>query len=144
MKITCGIYLYSALTGKILICHATNARWNMWTIPKGLQDSGEDLFAVAVRELQEETGVNIQDLHVIKTQQLPPIKYQKQDKMLESFLVITSTDLDNHTFISNLVEPTKTPEVDKWKWVSLNEAGKWLHESQVKQLEVIGELVKGV
>src|SRR6185295_19485258 len=91
--VTCGIYLYSIPLKKILVCHATNSPWNKWSIPKGLQDEGEELYAAAARELYEETGVSLKELHLVNALQLPAVKYQKQNKLLESFLVLTDADL---------------------------------------------------
>lgn len=144
MIITCGIYLYSVLTKKILICHPTHARWNQWSIPKGLKEDGEELFTVASRELAEETGINIANLHIIKTFELSTVKYAKQNKVLESFLVITDSDLEGFQFTSNMVANGSFPEVDKWKWIPLEELNKWVHESQCKNRDVIIQLLQSV
>ena len=77
MTITCGIYLYSTVKKKILICHATNARWNQWSIPKGLKEDNEELFNVGKRELHEETGIDITKYSVLKTFPLASVKYEK-------------------------------------------------------------------
>jgi 8-oxo-dGTP pyrophosphatase MutT (NUDIX family) len=139
--ITCGIYLYSLPLRKIVVCHATRAPWNSWSIPKGLPEEGEELYAAAIRELYEETGIEVKDLHVHAVHVLESQKYQKQNKILESFLVVTTTDLDKHSFVCHSLTEKGYPEVDKWKWVALEEAENMLHESQQKNIFRIKELL---
>jgi len=139
--VTCGIYLFSIQSKKVLLCHATHAAWNSWSIPKGLPDKEEELYAAAVRELYEETGIALKQLHIISVHALEAKKYQKQNKMLESFLVLTDSDLSEHTFVCHSLTEKQFPEVDKWKWVSLEEAKKMLHETQEKNISAIEELI---
>lgn len=139
--VTCGIYLYSTTLEKILVCHATNSRWNSWSIPKGLQDEGEESDKAAMRELYEETGIMAEQLHVLEMQKLQPVKYQKQNKILESFLLVTDSDLSKQEFTCHSLTDKLFPEVDKWKWISLKEAEIMLHEAQQKNLSTITEFL---
>lgn len=139
---TCGIYLYSTILKKILICHATNSSWKTWSIPKGLKDNDEDCFTAASRELKEETGVDLSTLTILKVYPLERIKYQKQNKFLEAFLVITDSDLDSHTFECSTYIDNKFPEVDKWQWVELEKIKELLHESQQKNYDTLTELIE--
>ncbi|MEJ0056597.1 MAG: NUDIX domain-containing protein [Bacteroidota bacterium] len=123
MVTTCGVFLYSSAMVKLLVCHATNSRWTQWSIPKGLSSEGEDLLKAAGRELFEETGIALEKLRDKKITQLPAVKYKKQNKTLESFLVITGDDFEGHKFRSNLVEDRDFAEIDSWKWVTLEQAG---------------------
>jgi 8-oxo-dGTP pyrophosphatase MutT (NUDIX family) len=143
MIITCGIYLYSTIEQKLLLCHPTNSRWNNWSIAKGLPEAGEDNITCAVRELREETGIDLSNINILKSLALPSRKYQKQNKVLESFLIITDTDLSKHKFTSNLVEGKDFNENDKWKWVSIEDCRGMIHETQQQNLEVIEKLVNG-
>ena len=140
--ITCGIYLYNVHSRKMLVCHATHASWKQWSIPKGLPEKHEDLWAAAVRELHEETGINISKLRITHSIQLPSIKYQKQNKILESFLVVVEDDLTNFNFQCLQSNQTLAPEVNQWKWITLAQANVWLHETQRKNLEVIKKNVE--
>lgn len=140
--ITSGIYLYNTISKKILICHATHSSWKLWSIPKGLKNPGEDTFKSACRELKEEAGIDIAELNVLKSVELPPVKYQKQNKILIPFLVITNSNPDNyHCHCISLVNYTY-PEIDGWKWVSPGKIKSSLHESQQKNLSKIKELIK--
>jgi 8-oxo-dGTP pyrophosphatase MutT (NUDIX family) len=140
--ITCGIFLYSRKTEKFLVCHATNSRWTQWSIPKGILEKGEEQFAAAARELSEETGIDIQGFANPNVFELPPRKYEKQNKELRSFLVIVDSVSEQHVYKSTLVPGKNFPEVDSWKWISLAEAPKWIHEAQAKVLEAIRVLIQ--
>jgi 8-oxo-dGTP pyrophosphatase MutT (NUDIX family) len=141
MIVTCGTYLFSTTTNKLLVCHPTHSRWNNWSIPKGLMEEGEDILPVCLRELEEETGIDVNKINVLEKHPLPSRKYQKQNKSLESYLVITDTDFTSHKYTSNLVEGKDFPEVDKWKWVDLVEAAGIIHQAQAENLLVISEIV---
>ena len=141
MIVTCGTYLYSSPLKKILISHPTRTRWNNWSIPKGLMEKGEDVYDVCVRELYEETGIDINKINILSSHRLPTRKYQKQEKSLDSFLVITDTDFTNHKYTSNLAEGKDFGENDKWKWVTLEEAVPIIHQSQAENLPLIAGLV---
>jgi 8-oxo-dGTP pyrophosphatase MutT (NUDIX family) len=135
---TCGIYLFNATNRKLLVCHATHASWKQWSIPKGLKESNETAWDAAIRELQEETGIELGQLNVRAAYPLPSAKYVKQNKLLESFLVIID-DPEINVRVEN--RKGKISEVDSWKWISLVQARTWLHESQQKNLPRIEKLV---
>ena len=139
--LTCGIFLYSIQTRKFLACHATNSPWNKWSIPKGLKDKGENSLGAAVRELKEETGLDIEKLNILEVYPLPPVKYKKQNKILEPFLVVTDTPLDNYLFECQTFAKDNLPEIDKWKWIGLDEITKYLHDSQHENVELIASLL---
>ncbi len=130
MLTTCGIYLYSLKSRKILVCHATRSPWNFWSIPKGIKEEDEDCYNAAVRELKEETGLDINKINILEKRHLPPAKYQKQDKILESFLIITDTSLDKFKFSCSVLINNSFPEVDKWKLLDIDKEDNLLHESQ--------------
>ena len=140
-KITCGVYLYSIPLKGILVCHATNASWKQWSIPKGLQEKDEPLWETAARELLEETGLSINLRNVTIKHKLPPIQYLKQNKILESFLVVTTDDLASFNFHCKPSTQNLVPEVNQWKWITLDQANQWLHVTQRQNLMVIKEII---
>lgn len=141
MIVTCGTYLYSSVHGKFLVCHPTNSRWNSWSIPKGVMEPGESVYEVCVRELHEETGIDLSKVDIKSKHALPSRKYNKRAKTLESFLVITDKDFSEHQYTSNLVEGKDFPENDKWKWVALEEAVPMIPETQAQNLPIIATLI---
>ncbi len=56
MKVTsCGVLVTDG--ARLLLAHATRSR--RWDIPKGIAREGEDFLSAAVRELWEETGIQV-------------------------------------------------------------------------------------
>jgi 8-oxo-dGTP pyrophosphatase MutT (NUDIX family) len=137
---TCGIFLYNRPAGKFLVCHATNSRWTQWSIPKGLQEPGEDYFEAASRELREETAIELTSLDDVRIFPLPPSRYQKQNKILQAFLVLTDRSFEGHVFKSELVANKNFPEIDAWKWITPEQGKKWTHESQARLTDDIVRL----
>lgn len=140
--ITCGIYLYNVNNQKLLVCHATHSSWKNWSIPKGLKNDNENTFSAAARELKEETGIDIFLLSVLQTHTLPPVKYRKQNKILESFLVITDTNFDGYSYKCHTLNNDQFPEVDNWKWISLDKIISYLHKTQQENMESIKKLTQ--
>ncbi len=137
MKITCGIYLYNTLTEKILICHATKSK-NGWSIPKGVREDNEMFFQAAAREMLEETNVDIEKIKILERHDMPPIYYVKQNKVLQSFLIITDSDFKDVVLKCNsLVEKGGYPEIDKILWVSIKDMMNMVHISQVENVPLI-------
>jgi ADP-ribose pyrophosphatase YjhB (NUDIX family) len=144
LKTTCGIYLFNIHTKKILICHASHSKSTEWTIPKGLKEDGEDYFTAAVRELKEETNVDIKQINVLEVIALPAVKYEKQNKKLESFFVLTDSNFDNFLFRCNTFVNNVFPEIDQWLWINPDQINHLLHESQRKNSEQINGIIKQI
>jgi 8-oxo-dGTP pyrophosphatase MutT (NUDIX family) len=142
MIVTCGIYLYSTLQKQFLLCHATNSRFDIWSIPKGLPDENESCFDAASRELYEETGIELSKISVLKMQELPSVDYTKQKKILHPFLVITDTDLSTFEFSCKSLVQGKYPEVDRYGWAGFDELGSLAHETQQVNIPLLKKLVK--
>jgi 8-oxo-dGTP pyrophosphatase MutT (NUDIX family) len=142
MEVTCGIYLYSIPLKKILACHAARTAKTNWSIPKGVRDAGEESFAAALRELYEETGIDLRHKKVKPQLTFQPVKYHTRNKWLESFLVVSEQDWNDHKFICHTWVEDRFPEIDKWEWISLEEAEIRLHETQRRNISFIRDLVK--
>lgn len=144
MAVTCGIYLYSLNSGKVLVCHATQASWKQWSIPKGVKEENEEPLNAAIRELNEEAGIDFKKLDIIAMHSLPPVKYEKRNKVLNSFLVIAGGEVEKLPL--HCVTPINNsfPEIDKWEWVKLDVLNKWVHESQQKNIGMIKELARAL
>jgi hypothetical protein len=55
---------------------------------------------------------------------------------------LTDSDFEGFEYKSNMTSKQGVAEVDSWKWVSLSEAKKWLHETQVENIDQIKKLIK--
>jgi len=141
MKTTCGIFLYQKADSKILIGHASRSK-DHWSIPKGLKDEGETCYQAAIRELKEETGIDAVKINILQTFELPAVKYKKQNKTLESFLIITDSFIGTDTLKCHSLVNGKYPEIDRFEWVDLATLEKKAHETQASQVPYIREILK--
>jgi ADP-ribose pyrophosphatase YjhB (NUDIX family) len=57
-KYKSGIIIHNPTTNHVLI---VQSRGNMWGFPKGSVEQGENFINCAIRELNEETGINIEE-----------------------------------------------------------------------------------
>ena len=114
---SCGTLIINP-KGQILLCHVTNA--NNWDIPKGTRDPGEENFAAAMRELQEEAGITF-----------PPEMFRElggfeygANKRLHLYMVHAPASLDNldHLVCTSHFRCFKTgqmiPEMDGFCWAN--------------------------
>lgn len=130
MKITAGIFLYDSSKNKFLVCHATGSPYHKWSIPKGIIEEGESKFEAAIRELAEESNINIKNYN-IRLYELPIVKYKSGKKMLVSFLIIVNEINFDHIKCNSYFyrNDVKVAEIDSFKFIHLNEFSQ-LHESQ--------------
>ncbi|MGH7247221.1 MAG: NUDIX domain-containing protein [Pseudomonadota bacterium] len=120
-KISAGLLAFRRRNRlEVLLAHPGGPFWakkddGAWTIPKGLVESGADLFATAQREFGEETNLNATGEFVA----LAPVKL-KGGKLLHAWAF--EADFDLATFASNTFElewPPRSgrrrsfPEIDR-------------------------------
>lgn len=136
---------------QVLLAHPGGPIWarrdaGAWTIPKGEIEEGEEPYAVARREFEEETGHappagDAIDLGEIR---------QKGGKVVVAWAL--EGDLDPATARSNtfpLQWPPGSgrwitiPEVDRVEWFSVNEARTRLKDTQVPFIDRLGDAVGG-
>ena len=115
---------------RLLLVHPGGPFWakkdlGAWSIPKGEYDEGEDPFAVARREFEEELGEPAPAGDAIELGEL----VQPSRKVITAFAI--EGDFDPRGLKSNLFElewPPKSgrlqsfPEVDRAQWFTLDEA----------------------
>ena len=143
MKYTAGIFIFNE-HNKLLICHASGARWNQWSIPKGIVEDNEQPIDAAIRETFEETGLKLTEKNDLI--ELPPIEYLSKKKTLIPFILrfrihnIDTAKLICHGRLPN----SHRPECDKYKLVSLTEADNYIHCTQahcISQINVLKYLI---
>lgn len=118
--VSAGVYLYSG--GKILIGHPTGSPMNIWSIPKGQVDNLDTLRDTAIRELLEETTIDISKYTIKKEAYLGYNRYKKVKKYLFSFFIeieedITDMELSCPSMAVHYRTKLPIPEIDKFRWV---------------------------
>ena len=140
-EVTCGIFLVDPYD-QLLIVHSTNARWNTWGIPKGIPEECESYKEAAIRELYEETYLDIESVQI---NYLGSSKYLKCNKILEAFWILLDKPIimEDLKCLSMVEKDGKEPfpELDKYMTVSLDDAHKWLHQTQIDLLPLLKEKI---
>jgi predicted NUDIX family NTP pyrophosphohydrolase len=121
-----------------------SAKKDVWSIPKGEYDEGEDPFDAARREFKEETGLEA----VGPFLPLGDVEYPSNGKVVYAWAV--KGDCDPSTLHSNafsLEWPPKSgkqqkfPEVDRADWFSVEVARRKLVKAQVGFLDKLIPLI---
>jgi len=131
-QITCGVLITNGT--QLLICHPThNVTWNL---PKGRQDPGESFAETAVRELAEETGI---ELTIDQIEFLGEYEY-KHNKQI----VLFKHSVEQMPDVKTLHCPSlfdyhgvMTPEMDNYAVVDYDTAFKMLNRDLTKVLRTI-------
>jgi predicted NUDIX family NTP pyrophosphohydrolase len=124
---------------KYLICHPYGSSWKngSWTIPKGKKEESESNIDTAIREVKEETDIDINKKKG-KILYLGTYEYDKIDKKLTIFLFLSEEDLTKDKLTcKSLIKEGKNkskPEIDYFKWVYLEEAIDKLNKVTTKAL----------
>lgn len=143
-KKSAGILLYrfQKEEPQVLLVHPGGPFWRnkdlgAWSVPKGEFTDEEEPLAAAIREVQEELGIEVSGEFIA----LSPAR-QKSGKTIYTWAL--QQDIDAEHITSNIFElewPPKSgktimiPEVDKAGWFSLDEARKKIIPGQVAILE---------
>ena len=148
LKSSAGILLFRLVNRhtEVLLFHPGGPYWakkdvGVWSIPKGLLNENEEPIHAALRELKEETGIDVEG-DLIK---LTPVK-QKNNKIV--FAWALEQDFNPQEIKSNLFEIDWPPNSGQKKQYPEMDRGSWftLEEAKVKilsgQLPFIAELEK--
>jgi predicted NUDIX family NTP pyrophosphohydrolase len=149
-KKSAGLLMYRTQNThlEVLLVHSggpywVNRTWHAWSIPKGEIDPGEDTFAAAKREFQEETGhIPSGEFHPLK-----PIR-QSSGKWVHAWAFEGNFDpahLRSNTFEiewpPNSGKQQEFPEVDQAAWFSLEEAKHRIIKAQGQFLDELSALL---
>ncbi len=143
-KISAGILLYRFISDypEVLLFHPGGPFWakkdkGVWSIAKGEVAENETMLAAAIRELEEESGIQAGGDLV----ELKPVK-QKNNKLVHAWAL--EQDFNPAGLKSNLFEiewPPSSgerrqfPEMDRAAWFSLPEAKEKILLGQLPLLE---------
>ncbi|HEV8226569.1 MAG TPA: NUDIX domain-containing protein [Methylomirabilota bacterium] len=148
-KRSAGLLMYRRREGhvEVLLVHPGGPFWmkkdaGAWSIPKGEYDEGEDAFAAATREFQEETGL------VAQGPFLPLAQARQSGKIIQAWAFegdCQPESLRSSTFA--LEWPPRSgrrqefPEVDRAEWFGLEEARRKIIPGQVALLDELAAKV---
>lgn len=112
---------------EILMLHRADN--NKWTMPGGTLEFGESLIACAIREVHEETGLDVVVQDIIGTYTDPNILVAYSDgEVRQEFTIVYYAEV-------NLNAVTLDSESSEYKWVSLSEVASLpLADSQKRRL----------
>ncbi|PTX15592.1 NUDIX domain-containing protein [Halanaerobium congolense] len=109
---------------KVLICRST--KWNSkYIIPGGHIESGEKMEEALVREVKEETGLEIYDIELLS---LKESIYDKSFGRQKHFIFI------DYICKTDFCEVKLNDEADVYEWISLKELDDYDLEDFVKNL----------
>ena len=141
-----GVFLVNK-EKEVLICHPTNHPANVWSIPKGKIEIGEEPIEAAIRETYEETNIDL--IEATSFTQLAMQTYSHKKKSLIGFLLLETKnpniDFDSFELKCNSNVPKERggfPEMDDFVWVSIEIARDLLHPTQIASLDKIEELIE--
>jgi 8-oxo-dGTP pyrophosphatase MutT (NUDIX family) len=133
---TMGVFIFNT-EGKLLVCHP-NEMSDIWGIPKGRPDEGEESKETTVREVYEETGIrfNTEDIEYIGSE-----RYSHKDKMLVGFILkhpctVPTKFLKCRSKFRSRRSGNMIPEIDAYKWVSFHDYKHKIQSEQVRLLEL--------
>jgi 8-oxo-dGTP pyrophosphatase MutT (NUDIX family) len=119
---------------KYLIAHSTdlgktefNRYDRRWTIPKGIVDEGENKYEAAIREMFEETGIDLKTLGILPNEiPMGTITYKScgYNKTVTIFLVndIDGVIQSQVPVCNSLIDHSDRPEMDGFEWVLKDQA----------------------
>jgi predicted NUDIX family NTP pyrophosphohydrolase len=147
-----GLLLYrrSGAGIEVLLAHPGGPIWakrdaGVWTVPKGEFHDGEEAWAVARREFEEETGQPAPDGDPIELGEIR----QKGGKLVEAWAL--EGDLDPASAHSNrfpMEWPPRSgrwitiPEIDRVEWFAPDEARRRIKDTQIPFIDRLLEVVE--
>lgn len=135
---SCGVVITNG--EQLVLGHVTRGKW--WDLPKGGMNSGESFLQTAVRELQEETGLEVQETDLVP---LGVFTYKpKKDLVLYLWRVVTMPDpqtlVCRSTFKDSKGRDVK--ELDKFKIASWKQAETLVNPDMQRVLKQVEKQIK--
>jgi predicted NUDIX family NTP pyrophosphohydrolase len=153
MKASAGILFFRTINKEIelLLVHPGGPFWKKkdngaWTIPKGEIQEGEEPFTAALREVEEETGIQLK-INSSESIELKPLK-QKSGKLVYAWAI--EMDLEPSAIESNEFEmewPPRSgkkctfPEIDKAAWFNVEVAKEKIITAQVTLIDELVSII---
>lgn len=120
---SCGAIVYRKFHGNIELLLIKNANGGHWSFPKGHVEEGETEEETAIREIKEETGIDV----ILDNSFRKVITYTPKKDITKDVIY----------FIAKAVSYDYTPqeeEISQIKWVEINHANSILSYDNDRQL----------
>ena len=138
---TCGFFIINSKK-ELLIAHPTNSRWSDYSIPKGLMEPDETKFDAAIRELYEESNVDLSKISLDQVIILPETMYRSCKRILCTFLYYADDTLDDVELkCHSYVDGKNYLENDIVIWKPIHKCYGLLHEAQTRLLPKVENLL---
>lgn len=111
---------------------------DVWYYLKGQLEEGEDPQTAAVREFKEESGLSMEDCQYMMLYPLGSVK-QNPKKTVYAY-GIYYPNIDPDKCHSNLCPDGVTPEIDKYRWMTLDEVKAKSHPKHLQFYEKLVEM----
>lgn len=112
-------------------------RRGKWDLPKGKLDEGENLDACAVREVQEETGLEQIDLKKFLCVTYHTYHERGSSVLKEShWYLMQTTDAD--------LVPQTEEDIEKCEWVKLDKIAPYLEDTHLSIVDVVKAALKNL
>lgn len=108
-------------------------RRGFWDLPKGKLDEGETIEACAVREIQEETGLQ----QVVLGKFIGITQHQYFDKYINKNAIKESHWYAMSTNSSEVLKPQTEEDITEICWVNKNELPQFLGKSYPSIVEIV-------
>ena len=110
-------------------------RRGLWDLPKGKLDAGETIENCAVREIQEETGLQLVQLHQLigVTEHLYFDKYLSKNVIKQSHWYLMTTNSNQ------VLTPQTEEDITDIKWVAKADLSNYLTKSYPSIVEIINK-----
>ena len=133
---------------KIFVAKRIDNPKNLWQMPQGGVDKGEDLFKAALRELEEETS--IKNVKLIKELD-GTITYELPDRLLGLIWKGKYRGQKQKWFLMRFVGEekeinikTKHPEFLEWKWIDLDKITDFVVDFKLHVYKEVKDKVKKI
>lgn len=142
---SCGVIYRIKNTNEFLVGRVTGARNGnryLWSIPKGVNEEGENYSTTAVREMKEETSVELQESKLVfLTNQLYLPTYNKNlvvfEYQVERSEAMSVKNMKCTSFFQ--LNDINIPEMNSFKYIDINEADYYLNKKMyniIKDLKI--------
>jgi ADP-ribose pyrophosphatase YjhB (NUDIX family) len=133
-NLTVGVFILNVYN-ELLVCHPNEVKSDIWGIPKGRPNAGELLKMTAIREVHEETGIDLLP-YAGQLVYIGSEPYKHKVKTLSAFTVtmgnaIPESELHCISNFESRYSGEMIPEIDAYKWVNFDDFQHKIQREQV-------------